>query len=141
MDSWIWRCLFYSHFEWAKHHDPVFGSYGHISCLVPEHLFIMCKQLNALIENDGWKPAPEFVGFLSKAFNGVNEMGEVSKVGKEYFQRLPKVCLDKFKETFHAHTPRSGGQLNHCQWLLLGILSLQKHIFVGYLIRKQLHLH
>jgi hypothetical protein len=36
--------------EWVKRHDPVFGpgSYRHISCLVPEHLFVMHKQLETL---------------------------------------------------------------------------------------------
>jgi hypothetical protein len=38
--------FFDGHMEWAKQHNPVFGagSYGHISRLVPEHLFIMHKQ-------------------------------------------------------------------------------------------------
>jgi hypothetical protein len=35
--------MFDALFEWSKRHDPCFGpeSYGHISRLVPEHLFIM----------------------------------------------------------------------------------------------------
>jgi hypothetical protein len=39
-----------ANFEWVKRHDPVFGpgSYGHNSRLVPEHLFVMHKQLQAL---------------------------------------------------------------------------------------------
>ena len=38
----------------AKKNDPVFGpgSYGHIYHLVPEHLFVMEKQLETL-RNDG----------------------------------------------------------------------------------------
>jgi hypothetical protein len=39
--------FFDANMEWVKRHDPVFGarSYGHISRLVPEHLFVMHKQL------------------------------------------------------------------------------------------------
>jgi hypothetical protein len=98
--------FFDAHMEWAKRHDPVFGvgSHGHISRLVPEHLYLMHRQFEEL-KNDGWKTKPEFAGFL-KAVDGVNEKGEISNVGKEYFQRLPSVFLDKFEETFKEHTKK-----------------------------------
>lgn len=78
--------FFDANMEWVKRHDPLFGagSYGHISRLVPEHLFVMHKQLEAL-KNDGWKSAPEFAGFL-KAVNGTKEMGMVGK-GREPITR------------------------------------------------------
>jgi hypothetical protein len=63
--------FFDDHMEWAKRHDPVFGagSYGHISRLVPEHLFVMHEQFESL-KNGGWKNKPEFRGFI-KAVQGV----------------------------------------------------------------------
>jgi hypothetical protein len=46
--------MFDGNMELAKKNDPVFGpgSYGHIYHLVPEHLFVMEKQLETL-RNDG----------------------------------------------------------------------------------------
>jgi hypothetical protein len=42
--------FFNANMEWVKRQDPVFraGIYGHISRLVPEHLFVMHKQSEAL---------------------------------------------------------------------------------------------
>ncbi len=93
--------FFDANMEWVKRHDPVFGagSYGHISRLVPEHLFIMHKQLESL-KNGGWKTAPEFAGCM-KAVNGVKPMGKVHKGGKEFFERLPTLFFERFENTEH----------------------------------------
>ena len=62
--------FFDAHMEWVKRHDPVFSadSYGHISRLVPEHLFVMSKQFNGL-KKGGWKSTPEFAGFIRSNLN------------------------------------------------------------------------
>jgi hypothetical protein len=92
--------------EWVKRNDPVFGpgSYGHISRLVPEHLFVMHKQFEKL-KNGGWKTNRDYAGFL-KAVEGVSEMGEVSKAGKEFFEKAPSVFLEKFEATFKEYTKK-----------------------------------
>jgi hypothetical protein len=94
--------------EWAKMHDPVFGagSYGHISCLVPAHLYVMHTHFDKL-KNNGWKTLPEFAGFV-KSVEGIPEMGKISNIGKEFFHRLPTVFLDKdkFEETFNEYTKK-----------------------------------
>jgi hypothetical protein len=56
--------FFDGNMEWLKRHDPVFGagSYGHISRLVPEHLFVMYKQFEAM-KDGGWKTMPQFAGY------------------------------------------------------------------------------
>jgi hypothetical protein len=56
--------MFDGNMEWAKKNDPIFGpgSYGHISRLVPEHLFVMEKQLEAL-GNNRWKNILLFNGY------------------------------------------------------------------------------
>jgi hypothetical protein len=92
--------------EWVKRHDPVFGagSYGHISRLIPEHLFLMHKQFERL-KDGGWKNDDSFSGFID-AVEGVSEMGEVGKAGKEFFQKLPTVFLDKFEATFKEYTKK-----------------------------------
>jgi hypothetical protein len=96
--------FFDANMEWVKRHDPVFGagSYGHISRVVPEHLFIMHKQLESL-KNGGWKTAPEFAGCM-KAVNGVKPMGKVHKGGKEFFERLPTLFFERFENNFAEHT-------------------------------------
>eukprot|EP00956_Cyclotella_meneghiniana_P020348 scaffold35756_cov21-Cyclotella_meneghiniana.AAC.1 len=98
--------FFDAHMEWVKRHDPVFGagSYGHISRLVPEHLFVMHKQFEAL-KNDGWRSTPEFAGFV-KAVDGVESAGDVSKGGLEFFERLPNLFFERFEESFSEHTKK-----------------------------------
>jgi hypothetical protein len=51
-------------------------------------------------------------GFI-KAVQVVSEMGDINKVGREYFEKMPSVFLEKFKETFWNHTKkwRSTGTL------------------------------
>jgi hypothetical protein len=90
----------------VKRQDPVFGagSYGHISRLVPEHLFVMYKQMERL-KDGGWKDVPEFAGFL-KAFEGVESAGHINKGGKEFFERLPDLFFERFNETFNEHTKK-----------------------------------
>jgi hypothetical protein len=94
--------MFDGNMEWVKRNDPVFGlnsSYGHITRLVPKHLFVMKKQMDILKADDytGWKSRPEFYGF-QRALNGVSPMGEVSKCGLELFERMPKLFLERFEE-------------------------------------------
>jgi hypothetical protein len=98
--------FFDHHMEWVKRNDPVFGpgSYGHISRLVPEHLFVMHKQFEKL-KNGSWKTNRNYAGFL-KAVEGVSEMGEVSKAGKEFFEKAPTVFLEKFEATFKEYTKK-----------------------------------
>ena len=72
--------------------------------LVPEHLFVMVKQFEAL-KNDGWKSAPEFSGFI-KAVDGVEQMGKVNKGGRELFERLPNLFFERFEESFKEHTKK-----------------------------------
>jgi hypothetical protein len=95
--------------EWAKRHDPAFGanSYGHITRLVPEHLFVMKTQMDILTANDytGWKTLPEFKGFI-RALSGVSAMGDVSKGGFEFFEQMPKLFLERFQEQLNEHTSK-----------------------------------
>jgi hypothetical protein len=98
--------FFDANMEWVKRQDPVFGagSYGHISRLVPEHLFVMYKQMERL-KDGGWKDVPEFAGFL-KAVEGVEPAGHINKGGKEFFERLPDLFFERFNETFNEHTKK-----------------------------------
>eukprot|EP00956_Cyclotella_meneghiniana_P010989 scaffold15408_cov41-Cyclotella_meneghiniana.AAC.7 len=98
--------FFDAHMEWVKPHDPVFGagSYGHISRLVPEHLFVMSKQFNGL-KKGGWKSTLEFAGFV-KAVDGIEPAGEINKGGKEFFDRLPDLFFERFEEAFNEHTKK-----------------------------------
>lgn len=98
--------FFDANMEWVKRHDPVFGpgSYGYISRFVPVQLFVMHKQLQHL-KSDGWKSVPEFAGFV-KAVNGVSPMGKIHKGGKEFFERLPNLFLERFENTFREHTKK-----------------------------------
>jgi hypothetical protein len=81
--------MYDANLDWVKKNDPDFGpgSYGHITRLVLEHLYVMQKQINAL-KDDGWKSNPLFSGFI-KAVEGVSEMGGVEKSGREFYHRLP----------------------------------------------------
>jgi hypothetical protein len=105
--------FFDAHMDWVKRSDPVFGagSYGHIPRLIPEHLFLMHKEFEQL-KDDGWRSFSEFGGYL-RAVDGVAEMGDVSKGGREYFDKMPPVFLEKFEDTFAEHTKkwRSHGTL------------------------------
>jgi hypothetical protein len=71
--------FFDPHMEWFKRNDPVFGdgSYGQISHLVPEHLYIFFQQLDQLTHDDGWRTLPAFKTFLDVMVT-VPEMGKVS---------------------------------------------------------------
>jgi hypothetical protein len=101
--------MFDNSMEWAKRHDPAFGanSYGHITRLVPEHLFVMKTQMDILTANDytGWKTLPEFKGFI-RALSGVSAMGDVSKGGFEFFEQMPKLFLERFQEQLNEHTSK-----------------------------------
>lgn len=94
--------FFDRHMEWFKRDDPVFGegSYGQISRLVPEHLFIFFKELKAMMGN-GWKAFPEFKPFLD-AVETVPEMGRVKEGGKEFFVKVPSIFLKKFDESIQV---------------------------------------
>jgi hypothetical protein len=72
------------------------------SRLVPEHLYVMQKQINAL-KDDGWKSNPLFSGFI-KAVEGVSEMVGVEKSGREFYHRLPGLYIERFEQTLHEHT-------------------------------------
>ncbi|KAL7515668.1 hypothetical protein ACHAXN_013193 [Cyclotella atomus] len=63
--------------DWFKRDDPVFGagSYGQISRLVPEHIFIFFEQLDEM-NDDGWKNIAAFKPFLS-AVESMPEMGAI----------------------------------------------------------------
>jgi len=91
--------------EWMKRNDPVFGagSYGNISRLVPEHLYILFNQLGTM-KNDGWKSIPAFKQFLTAVDELMPEKGEVRYGGKEFFVKLPKVFLGRFESSFRAQT-------------------------------------
>jgi hypothetical protein len=42
-----------------------------------------------------------------KAVEGVSEMdGDINNVGREFFERMPTVILQKFEETFQEHTKK-----------------------------------
>jgi hypothetical protein len=92
---------FDANMEWVKRHDLVIGasSYGHISWLLPEHLFVMHKQFEALKMNDGWKEVQEFDSFV-RALDGVAEMGRANKGEKELFERLPNLYFEPFEDSF-----------------------------------------
>ena len=97
--------FFDPHMEWFKRNDPVFGdgSYGQISRLVPEHLYIFFDQFGQLIKDDGWKNIPSFKPFL----DAVDELPELEKVkngGREYFVKVPTIFLKQFEESIHIQT-------------------------------------
>jgi hypothetical protein len=96
--------MYDANLDWVKKNDPDFGpgSYGHITRLVPEHLYVMQKQIDSLKDN-GWKSNPLFSGFI-KAVEGVSEMGGVEKSGREFFNRLPGLYIECFEQTLHEHT-------------------------------------
>jgi hypothetical protein len=54
----------------------------------------MEQQLSKL-RNGGWKSMPEFAGFVA-AMKGVESMGQLNLKGKEYFERLPDLFLERF---------------------------------------------
>lgn len=96
--------MFDGNMEWAKRNDPIFGdgSYGHIARFLPEHIFIMERQLNEL-KDGGWKEMAEFAGFV-ESVEGISEMGKIEKCGKEFFERLPELFLERFEQQFKVHT-------------------------------------
>jgi hypothetical protein len=96
--------MYDANLDWVKKNYPDFGagSYGHITRLVPEHLYVMQKQIDSL-KDDGWKSNPLFSGFI-KAVEGVSEMGGVEKSGREFFNRLPGLYIERFEQTLHEHT-------------------------------------
>jgi hypothetical protein len=98
--------MFDGNMNWAKRNDPTFGvgSYGHICRLVPEHLFVMEEQLKQL-KNGGWKEKPEFKDFIDSV-DGISNQGTKEKCGKEFFERLPDLFLERFEMTFHDHTKK-----------------------------------
>jgi hypothetical protein len=57
------------------------------------------------LKDDGWRSFSEFGGYL-RAVDGMKEMGDVSKGGCEYFDKMPPVFLEKFEETFAEHTKK-----------------------------------
>jgi hypothetical protein len=59
-----------------------------------------------------------------KAMDGVNPMGEVSKVGKEFFEHLP----NHFKSIL-----KSGAAKKHLPSSLQAIRGLQKPFYAGFL--------
>eukprot|EP00956_Cyclotella_meneghiniana_P030052 scaffold74749_cov35-Cyclotella_meneghiniana.AAC.6 len=81
------EAFFDDNMDWAKTNDPIFGpgSYGHITRLVPEHLFMMKKH---------------------RAVDGVAPRGDLDKCGKEFFQRMPELFLQRFEESFSEHTKK-----------------------------------
>jgi hypothetical protein len=96
--------MFDGNMEWAKRNDPVFGdgSYGHIARLLPEHIYVMERQLND-IKDGGWRDMKEFEGFI-ESVDGINNMGKIEKCGKEFFERLPTLFLERFEQQFKVHT-------------------------------------
>eukprot|EP00956_Cyclotella_meneghiniana_P017275 scaffold27981_cov37-Cyclotella_meneghiniana.AAC.6 len=81
------EAFFDANMDWAKTNDLIFGpgSYGHITRLVPEHLFMMKKQFDGL-RDGGWKSNSLFNGF-SRAVDGIAPRGDLNKCGFEFMER------------------------------------------------------
>ena len=85
------EAFFDANMYWAKTNDPIFGpgSYGHITRLVPEHLFMKKKQYND-IQDGGWQKSLLFNAF-KQPVDDFAPRGSLDKCGKEFFERMPKL--------------------------------------------------
>jgi hypothetical protein len=125
------EAMFNSNMEWAKRNDPVFGegSYGHISRLMPEHIFVMERQLEEM-KNGGRKEMKEFAGFI-KSVNGISKMDKREKAAKNSLNGCP---ISSWRDSSSSSKCIQG---NGCtrkpfQSSSPAIHQLQKHTSAGY---------
>eukprot|EP00956_Cyclotella_meneghiniana_P018773 scaffold31604_cov39-Cyclotella_meneghiniana.AAC.5 len=64
----------------------------------------MKKQFGGL-RDGGWQNNPLFNGF-KRAVDGIASRGDLDKCGREFMQRMPKLFLRRFEESFAEHTKK-----------------------------------
>ena len=96
------ECFFDDMFEWMMRSDPVLGSgsWGQTARLAVERCYVMHMKLKEL--EDGWENMPQFKPYLDEV-SKIPEKGSVSKVGKEFFDKMPGKVFEKFRYVFDKH--------------------------------------
>ena len=94
--------FFTNAYDMAMMADPEYGhsSYGYTSRKCVERCYLMKKQLNDLADSSSSNSWTNRSGFAEyrEAIEGISELGEINKGGREFFRQLP----DTFLKTFCA---------------------------------------
>ena len=84
------NAYFARHFEWLLRSDPEFGSdsYGQSIWLYVERCYLMRRDLDELVDNDGWKLKPEFADYI-EAIETMPDLGDKIQASKSFFIKDP----------------------------------------------------
>ena len=82
---------FVEHFEWLERRDPMFGpdSYGQSIRLYVERCYLMWRNMNELVDEDGWKKKAEFKRYLD-AIEKIPDLGNKHHADRSFFAAAPK---------------------------------------------------
>ena len=96
---------FIDHFKWLERSDPEFGpdSFGQSIRLYVERVYDMWKDMNDLVENDGWKSRPEFRPYVN-AIEKVPDLGNKQYADKSFFVEAPQNFFREIQKSFAKHT-------------------------------------
>ena len=77
-------------FEWLLRRDPEFGSdrFGQILRLYPESCFVIKRELEELMKDNGWRARPEFAAYI-KALDKIPDLGEKRYANRSFFIDAP----------------------------------------------------
>ena len=102
------------------------GTFGQLAPWGPERCYVMHKKLCEL-ENGGYKHMEEFKRYMT-ALNGIDDHSEV---GKDYFEKVATVFLDRFRLTFEKHVVSQWRSSKTLHYILGGDHITRRHLPVG----------
>jgi len=96
--------FFTNAYDMAMMADPEYGrsSYGYTSRKCVERCYLMKKQLNDLADSSSSNSWTNRSGFAEyrEAIEGISELGEINKGGREFFRQLPDTFLKTFRASY-----------------------------------------
>ena len=91
-------------FDMAMKADPKFGtdSHGHQSRRLVERTYVMAMELEDMINHDKYMTLPVFADYV-KALDGLPELGDVKKGGKDFMKAAVDVFFRNFENSLNKH--------------------------------------
>ena len=88
--------------------DPTFGSniYGQSVRLYPQRDYLMHRDFQMLVENDGWNTQPAVAPFL-KAVMTIPDLGDTTLADWNYFVEAPNCFFKHCEEMFGKHVVKN----------------------------------
>ena len=98
------KYAFNHHCKFMKRNNPYFGQgiYGQLSCFMPEHIYLMKREVSNLIGDDGngWKNIDVFAWYL-EAISRVSKKS--NHLAQEFFEKLPMKFINEYYRNRNKH--------------------------------------